>query len=179
MSEFNQLESNLEEMPSHQSMIDMLQKMMSGSMMPSDMPPSDMHQSGDNSIIEYDNDKETLNLISDTTNLIYDEVCAITISNDLSKDIADSMHSKIEDLSNKMEILSAKIDKLLNHAGIVNTAASVDVAPVNVAPVDTASVDTASVDTASVDTASIDTASIDTAPVDTAPVDVAPVNNNV
>lgn len=168
MSEFNQLESNLEEMPSHQSMIDMLQKMMSGSMMPpSDMPPSDMHQSGDNSIIEYDNDKETLNLISDTTNLIYDEVCAITISNDLSKDIADSMHSKIEDLSNKMEILSAKIDKLLNHAGIVNTAASVDVAPV----------DTASVDMASV--APVDTASIDTAPVDTAPVDVAPVNNNV
>ena len=157
MSEFNQLESNLEEIPSHQSMIDMLQKMMSGSMMPSDMPPSDMHQSGDNSIIEYDNDKETLNLISDTTNLIYDEVCAITISNDLSKDIADSMHSKIEDLSNKMEILSTKIDKLLNHAGIVDNATPVS----------------------SVDTAPVDTAPVDTAPVDTAPVDVAPVNNNV
>ena len=138
MSEFNQLESNLEEMPSHQSMIDMLQKMMSGSMMPSDMPPSDMPPSGDNSIIEYDNDKETLNLISDTTNLIYDEVCAITISNDLSKDSADSMHSKIEDLSNKMEILSAKIDKLLNNAGVVDNTAPVNMAPVDMAPVDTA-----------------------------------------
>ena len=139
MSEFNQLESNLEEMPSHQSMIDMLQKMMSGSMMPSDMPgdmPGMMLPSGDNSIIEYDNDKETLNLISDTTNLIYDEVCAITISNDLSKDSVDSMHSKIEDLSNKMEILSAKIDKLLNHAGIIDAAPMV--APVDAAPVDAA-----------------------------------------
>ena len=113
MIDTSQMESNLEEEPSNQSMIDMLQKMMSGNMMPCDMMPRDMMSGEIMTPVEEMDSELILNSISDTTNLIYDEVCAITISNDMSKDIAESINSKLDMLADKIEKLSNKVDKLM------------------------------------------------------------------
>ena len=73
------------------------------------MPPPPMSADGN-----FDNGlKELIETVADTSNLIYDETCSITINNEQIKDTIDDLKNKFQSFQIEIENLKTSVEEIL------------------------------------------------------------------